>query len=41
MSSLIDTIANIRLSTADEYGTRDVSAFFALVLGEFSEDNFK
>ena len=41
MSGLVHIIANIKLSTADAYGTRDISFFSALLLGHILEDNLK
>ena len=41
MSSLLHIIANIKLSTADAYGTRDISFLFVSLLEHILEDNLK
>lgn len=41
MSGFVQIIANIKLSTADAYDTRDISFFFASLLGYIFEDNLK
>ena len=41
MSGLVQTMANIKLPTADAYGTRDISILSASLLGLILEDNLK
>ena len=41
MSGPIQIIVNIKLSTADAYGTRDISFLSTSLLGHTLEDNFK
>jgi len=41
MSGLVHIMANIKLPTADAYGTRDISILFASFLGDILEDNLK
>jgi len=41
MSSLVHIMANIKLPTADAYGTRDISILSASLLGDMLEDNLK
>ena len=41
MSSLVHIMANIKLPTADAYGTRDISILSASLLGLILEDNLK
>ena len=38
---LVQIITNIKLLTADAYGTRDISFLSALLLGHILEDNLK
>jgi len=41
MFGLVHIIANIKLSTADAYGTRDISILSASLLGDILVDNLK
>ena len=41
MSGLVHIIANIKLPTADAYGTRDISFLSASLIGHILEDNLK
>jgi hypothetical protein len=41
MSSLVPIMANIKLLTADAYGTWDISILSASLLGDILEDNLK
>ena len=41
MSGLVQIIENIKLSTVDAYGTRDISFLFTLLLRHILEDNLK
>ncbi|KAL9388103.1 hypothetical protein Peur_018867 [Populus x canadensis] len=41
MSGLVHIMANIKLPTADAYGTRDISILSASLLGDILEDNLK
>ncbi|PRQ31713.1 hypothetical protein RchiOBHm_Chr5g0038501 [Rosa chinensis] len=41
MSCLVHTIANIKLPTADAYGTQDISILSASLLGLILKDNLK
>ena len=41
MYDLVHIIANIKLPTADAYGTRDISFLSASLLGHILEDNLK
>jgi hypothetical protein len=41
MSGLVHIMENIKLSTADAYGNRDISIISASLLGDILEDNLK
>jgi len=41
MSGLVNIMANIKLPTADAYGTRDIFILSASLLGDMLEDNLK
>ena len=41
MFGLVQIMANIKLPTADAYGTRDISILSASLLGLILEDNLK
>jgi hypothetical protein len=41
MSGLVHIMTNIKLHTADAYGTRDISILSASLLGDILEDNLK
>ena len=41
MSSLVHIMANIKLSTANAYGTRDIFILSGSLLGDILEDNLK
>ena len=41
ISKILQTIANIKLSTADAYSTRDISILLASLLGLILDDNLK
>ena len=41
MSGLVHIMTNIKLPTADAYGTRDIAILSASLLGDILEDNLK
>jgi hypothetical protein len=41
MFGLVHIMTNIKLPTADAYGTRDISILSASLLGDILEDNLK
>jgi hypothetical protein len=41
MFGLVHIMANIKLPTADAYGTRDISILSTSLLGDILEDNLK